>query len=145
MSEAVDLSEGEFRSVIDDDVEPGKVGRVLFCSGKIYYELLQRREERRADDIAIIRLEQFHPFPKDGLSLLLDKYDAAAEWTWVQEEPQNMGAWWYVKQHWEESFDQKLAYIGRGPSASPATGFSKVYKREQAALSHEAVGPQPEE
>ena len=99
----------------------------MFCSGKIYYDLAERREKEGADDTAIIRLEQLYPFPKKQLNALLKKYNRAESFTWVQEEPENAGAWRFVKHWWN---DVQLNYIGRHEAASPATGYAKRHQHE---------------
>jgi 2-oxoglutarate dehydrogenase E1 component len=114
---------------------------VLLCSGKIYYQLLQRREELASSNIAIIRLEQYHPFPHESLKAVLANYPRAESWVWVQEAPANMGGFQFVRPHIESIVGRPPACVGRKPSASPATGFPNIYKLEQAAISDQAVGP----
>lgn len=138
------LAEGAFREVIGDpDVNEAR--RVLICSGKIYYALDQRRQEREESRIAIVRLEQFHPFPAEELEEALAGFAGAEEWFWVQEEPENMGGWQFVSRRIAELIDRPLKYIGRPASASPATGFPAVYKEQQESVIRDAVGPKPKE
>jgi 2-oxoglutarate dehydrogenase E1 component len=118
---------------------PAKVRRVVCCTGKVYYDLLQGREDRGLDDVAIVRVEQLYPWPKETLGRELAKYKNA-EVVWCQEEPANMGAWTFVDRRLEyclESLDVKAKrpiYAGRMPAASPATGLMKTHVREQNQL-----------
>jgi 2-oxoglutarate dehydrogenase E1 component len=141
VSSMAELNAGEFAPVLDDPVRPEKATRVLFCGGKVYYQLLQRREELATAKVAIVRLEQYYPFPEQQLAEVLKHYPKAQDWLWVQEAPENMGAWSFVRPRLEALVGKPLTYIGRKPSASPATGFPAIYKAEQAALSDQAVGP----
>jgi 2-oxoglutarate dehydrogenase E1 component len=144
VSNLVELSEGSFQNVIDDPAEPATAQRVLFCSGKIYYGLHQRRRELKGVDIAIVRLEQFYPFPEDQLRNIMKKYKDAHQWHWVQEEPENMGGWHFVRPRLEPLIGKPLVYIGRKAASSPATGFPAVFRREQDAIIDQAVGPAAE-
>ena len=141
VSPLADLSAGGFREVIDDDSKGAAVDTVLFCSGKIYYELSQRKIELGNSRTRIVRLEQFFPFPEKHLKPLVKKYAKATHWRWVQEEPQNMGGWTFVRPYLETLIGKPLTYVGRPPAASPATGFPTIYRREQAAITDYAVGP----
>ncbi|MEX2595295.1 MAG: 2-oxoglutarate dehydrogenase E1 component [Salibacteraceae bacterium] len=124
-----DLAQGGFTEVIDDTkVNKKKVRRVGFCSGKIYYDLLAAREEREIEDIAIVRLEQLYPFPKKKLNKLVKLYDKDVEFYWVQEEPENMGAWNFIMRAWGE---MKLELIARHESGSPASGSMKRFLQRQ--------------
>jgi 2-oxoglutarate dehydrogenase E1 component len=125
------------------DGEAGKPERVLLCSGKIYYELLQRREDLRASHLALVRLEQINPFPSNTLEGLVTRFAEAKEWCWVQEEPENMGASDFVRPRLARLLHQHVRYIGRKASASPAPGFHNIYKLEQEAVISEAAGPKP--
>ncbi len=136
-----DLAAGTFQPVLNDPAPPEQAHKVLLCSGKIYYQLLQRRTELKDRRTAIVRVEQFYPFPAEALQAALQNYSRADEWVWVQEAPQNMGAWDFVRPRIEALIDGHLTYIGRPPAASPATGFPNVYKQQQAAISDQAVGP----
>jgi 2-oxoglutarate dehydrogenase E1 component len=141
VSTLADLAQATFQPVLDDPARPAKARKVLLCSGKIYYQLLMRREELNIDAIAIVRLEQFYPFPAKQLESVLQGYPKAESWVWVQEAPQNMGAWQFVRPYIEELVGQPPHYVGRKPAASPATGFPTLYKEQQAAISDQAVGP----
>lgn len=124
-------SSGGFQELIDDSsVNATKVKRVLFCSGKIYYELLQKRTELKRTDVAIVRLEQLYPMPEQAMDAVFAKY-GKAEFFWVQEEPKNMGAWTYLLRR-DANFQLKL--ISRKSAASPATGYAKVHAKEQAEI-----------
>ena len=136
-----DLSSGSFNTVLDDPENPKTPRRMLLCSGKIFYNLIERRQLRKAPDNGIIRIEQLHPVPCGRLEDLQKKYAEAEEWIWVQEEPENMGAWRFLKPHLERVFKKTVSYIGRKAAASPATGFPAIYKMEQADIVDRAVGP----
>ncbi|MBW2072095.1 MAG: 2-oxoglutarate dehydrogenase E1 component [Deltaproteobacteria bacterium] len=135
-----ELSGGTFHKVLDDTVTASRVKRVLFCSGKIYYELLARREEQKRTDLTFVRVEQLYPFPEEELAAVVRRYRKAVEWLWVQEEPENMGAWTFVRPRLARLAGRHIGYIGRAAAASPAPGFHTVYKSEQEAVLAEAVG-----
>lgn len=119
------LSSGTFMEVIDDDnVIQSEVRRVVFCTGKIYYDLLKQKEEFNAQDIALIRLEQVYPFPKEKISQIIKKYPNTIKWLWVQEEPENMGAWKFIRDQFKKTDIQPVARI---PSGSPAVGLNKLH------------------
>lgn len=141
VSELAELTSGFFQEILDDPDRPKTPDRILFCSGKIFYELLQRRRELKKQDIAIVRLEQFYPFPAKQLKTAIQKYKKARQYVWVQEEPQNMGAWLFIRPWLETLTGKTIEYVGRKAAASPATGFPNIYKQEQAAVIAEAVGP----
>ncbi|MGE3163850.1 MAG: multifunctional oxoglutarate decarboxylase/oxoglutarate dehydrogenase thiamine pyrophosphate-binding subunit/dihydrolipoyllysine-residue succinyltransferase subunit [Planctomycetota bacterium] len=138
VSPVSELTTGSFCEVLDDTTcgAPNGVRRVLLASGKVYYDLLAARAERRIDDIAILRLEQFYPFPGAELSAILRRYANASEVLWVQEEPRNMGAWDFLDERLYERLlpGQVLHYVGRPWSASTATGSSKRHVAEQRRL-----------
>ena len=147
-----ELSSGGFRPLIgeaDPRVQSEKVTRVLICSGKIYYELLAAREQQSAYHVAILRLEQFYPFPKQELQDQILRYSLAADVAWVQEEPRNMGGWRFIRTPTQPLLDasrRKLRYIGRPEAASPATGSYKRHNQEQqeileAAFHGEQIAP----
>ncbi len=134
ISKVEDFIEGtRFQEVIDDaEVGAGsgsKVKRLLFCTGKIYYDLLDKKRETERDDIAIVRVEQLFPLPEKQLEKIVEKYNGA-ETFWVQEEPANMGAWQYISM----SLNQPIQVIARKASASTATGFKKVHDQQQQAI-----------
>lgn len=126
----------KFQELLDDpNVGPRsgkKIKRVLLCSGKVYFDLLDYQEEHKRKDIAIVRLEQLYPLPETQLQKILDKYPNA-DFMWVQEEPENMGPWRYMH-HATHGFDWKLQVSSRKASASPATGYKEQHKKEQKAL-----------
>ena len=122
---------GRFQETIDDPNTAKKVGRVLFCTGKIYYDLYEKKIADKRDDVAVVRMEQLHPLPEKQIRKILAKYDGA-ELVWVQEEPANMGYWTYLMRF--ADIFSKFKLISRKASASPATGFSNVHKKEQADI-----------
>jgi 2-oxoglutarate dehydrogenase E1 component len=138
VSRLEDLSQGRFQRVIPDPVitKGDQVRRVLLCSGKFYYELLARREELKLDDVAIVRLEQMYPFPAEELAAALAGYPDGTNVIWVQEEPENMGAWRFLRVTCSMSlFDRfPLTGLARPESASPATGSAKAHRIEQERL-----------
>jgi len=119
-----------------DPLEPAAVRRVVLCSGKVYFDLLGARRERAIDDIAIMRVEQLYPFPRRRLAELFERYPAATEIVWCQEEPRNQGAWYQIQHHLRVLTrpDQSLGYAGRAPSASPACGDAGLHRAQQQAL-----------
>jgi 2-oxoglutarate dehydrogenase E1 component len=126
-----DFASGGFREVIDDNnPDPGKVKRVLLCSGKIYFDLETKREKENITDTAIIRLEQLYPVPHQQIDKLYSKYNKAI-WYWVQEEPLNMGAASFLRMHLT---DVNYGIISRPASAATASGYSKIHKEEQADI-----------
>jgi 2-oxoglutarate dehydrogenase E1 component len=128
VSKLKDFTTKNFVEVLDDDqTNVKKINRIAFCSGKVYYDLIERREKENADDIAFIRLEQLYPFPKKQVEAILEKYSHAKEFLFVQEEPENMGAWRFVDKHLRSL---NLKYVGRDEAASPATGFGKRHAAE---------------
>jgi 2-oxoglutarate dehydrogenase E1 component len=137
-SELAELARGEFQTVIGElaALDAKKVKRVIVCSGKVYYELIAARAERKADDVAVIRIEQLYPFPHKALVAELKKYPNAADVIWCQDEPQNQGAWFYAQHHLLENMNdgQKLGYAGRPASASPAVGYYAKHIEQQKAL-----------
>ena len=127
VSKLADFTKSNFKEVLDDNSDAKKVTRIAFCSGKIYYDLIERREKEGAEDIAIVRLEQLYPFPKKQVDAILKKYSKAKNYLFVQEEPENMGPWRFVDNHLRTL---NLKYIGRDAAASPATGFAKRHLAE---------------
>jgi 2-oxoglutarate dehydrogenase E1 component len=140
-----EFTRGEFRTVIGPlraEVEPEKVKRIVACSGKVAYELIKRRDERKAWDVAIVRIEQLYPFPHKAFAAELKRFPNAAEIVWCQDEPQNQGAWFFVQHYIHENMNdgQKLGYAGRPPSASPAVGYAHLHQDQQKALLEQAFG-----
>jgi 2-oxoglutarate dehydrogenase E1 component len=144
VSELSDMTSNSFKEILDDEAVEKDCQRILFCSGKIFYELVQRREELEDFSIAVIRLEQLYPFPDKQLEEITTHFSKAKEWIWVQEEPQNMGAWSFVRSPLSSLVHTHIGYIGREAAPSPATGFRTIYQTEQAAIIEEAVGPPAE-
>jgi 2-oxoglutarate dehydrogenase E1 component len=135
---------GRFHEVLDDSqADPNQVRRVVLCSGKVYYDLLKHRLAAGANDVALVRLEQFYPFPEEQLGRVLARYRKAREWVWAQEESQNNGGWFFVEPRLRQ-MGRDFQYVGRDASASPATGSYQVHVREQKELVEAAVhGPAP--
>jgi 2-oxoglutarate dehydrogenase E1 component len=136
-----ELSTGSFQAVLDDPDQVKDSKKILFCSGKIYYELWARHKELDIADIAVLRLEQFYPFPEKRLKSIVSQYSKAKHWCWVQEEPQNMGGWQFIKPRLEKIIKRTLRYIGRSSASSPATGFPAIFRQEQNLIIEKAVGP----
>ncbi|MCG6864206.1 MAG: 2-oxoglutarate dehydrogenase E1 component [Thiogranum sp.] len=128
-----------------DSIEPGAVRRVVLCSGKVFFDLLAARRERDIADIAIVRVEQLYPFPRQRLRELLDQYVNAQEIVWCQEEPRNQGAWYQIQHHLRalKHGDQSLGYAGRPPSASPACGYPRLHQLQQQGLVDTALSESP--
>ncbi len=135
-----DMASGSFQQVLDDPDHFKNANRVLFCSGKIFYELLQKRREVKKKDTAVLRLEQLYPFPENSLKNVIKTYRKAKQYFWVQEEPENMGAWFFMGRRLEKITGKPVEYMGRNASASPATGFPNIYRKEQNAVIQEALG-----
>jgi len=137
-----DLANGHFQNVIPevDKLDPKKVRRVIVCSGKVYFELLNYRRQSGIDDVAIIRLEQQYPFPHADYKREIATYAKAKEVVWCQEEPQNQGAWYRLNYYLRADIDEKkmLAYAGRPVSASPAVGYAAKHNAEQKQLIEDA-------
>jgi 2-oxoglutarate dehydrogenase E1 component len=144
VSKLAEMTKGSFQEVLDHETNKKTCRRILFCSGKIYYELFQRRKDLKSSDISIIRLEQLYPFPREQLEEVVNKYSEAKEWYWVQEEPENMGGWNFVRSRLASLVHKHVKYIGRKEAASPATGFRSLYTIQQGAIIEEAVGPAQE-
>jgi 2-oxoglutarate dehydrogenase E1 component len=138
-----DLAHGEFQTLLDDEhaaAAPEKVRRVVLCSGKIWSDLTGDPRRAEASDLAVVRIEELYPFPGERLRSVLAQY-AAASVTWVQEEPMNMGAWWFVERHLRDLLGsgRELRYVGRPPLASPAEGWMAVHVVEQQRIVAEAL------
>lgn len=134
-----DLTHGHFHTVIgevDEKIDAAKVKRVIACSGKVYYDLVNARKERAAADVAIIRVEQLYPFPHKAFAAELKKFPNMVELVWAQDEPQNQGPWFQIQHNIFENLEdgQKLAYAGRPASASPAVGYYDKHYAQQKAL-----------
>ena len=141
-----DISHSGFQTVIDeiDDIDKDAIRRILVCSGKVYFDLLEARREHDIGSICILRLEQLYPFPRDDLIAKINQYPNAEELIWVQEEPRNQGAWstLFSKRHLGGCFpDEKpLRCIARPYSASPAVGYLSLHLEQQQQLVDDALG-----
>jgi 2-oxoglutarate dehydrogenase complex dehydrogenase (E1) component-like enzyme len=141
-SPAADLTAGTFHEVIPDAAwtsSEKKASRLVFCQGKVYYDLLKRREETEGSRVALVRLEQLYPFPADQVREQLERFEGAEPW-WVQEEPENMGALRYVDRVFRDRLGVDVPYVAREESASPATGSLTLHQQEQEELLEEALG-----
>ncbi|MGE0349758.1 2-oxoglutarate dehydrogenase E1 component [Hydrogenophaga sp.] len=142
-----EFTKGGFQTVIPEqsaDVakKAEKVKRIICCSGKVYYDLVKKREERGSDDVAILRVEQLYPFPHKVFGAEIRKYPNATDIVWCQDEPQNQGAWFFVQHYIHENMldGQKLGYAGRTASASPAVGYAHLHQEQQKTLIEAAFG-----
>jgi 2-oxoglutarate dehydrogenase E1 component len=140
-----EFTKGEFRTVIGNsnpEVDAAKVRRLVACSGKVAYDLIKRRDEKKAFDAVVMRVEQLYPFPHKAFAAELKKYPNATEIVWCQDEPQNQGAWFFVQHYIHENMvdGQKLGYAGRPASASPAVGYAHLHQEQQKALLEQAYG-----
>jgi 2-oxoglutarate dehydrogenase E1 component len=137
-----ELSAGHFQTVIDDTsaLAPKKIKRLIICSGRVYYDLLQKRTESKREDVAIVRLEQLYPFPVDELKTILKSYGHLKEIICCQEEPKNMGSWSYLQGMLSDHFsDMRLRYIGRAASASTAAGYASDHAEQLKTFLAEAI------
>ncbi len=138
-----ELTTGSFQVVIPEieNLEAAKVTKVILCSGKVYYDILAKRQELKKNHIAIMRIEQLYPFPEPELKAALDKYPNATQIVWCQEEPKNQGAWFSSQHHFRAclSPNQHLQYAGRDASASPAVGYHQAHVEQQEALVNDAL------
>ena len=144
VSSLEELTRGSFQNVIDETdaiASPEKVRRVVFSSGKVYFDLLRARRAAKLDDVALVRLEQLYPFPGEEYESVLNRYNTAKEIVWCQEEPQNQGAWYQIRHQLDRPLGPKreLLYAGRAPAAAPATGIGKIHDAEQAAIIEAAL------
>ncbi len=133
-----EFTKGGFQTIIPEskDLKADKVKRIVACSGKVYYDLAKKREEKGIDDVVLLRVEQLYPFPHKAFATELKKYPNAADIVWCQDEPQNQGAWFFVQHYIHENMleGQKLGYSGRAASASPAAGYSHLHQEQQKVL-----------
>ena len=139
-SSAEEFTKGKFEEILAaPKAGPSeKTKRVVFCSGKVYYDLIKYRETEKIDNTAIIRIEQLYPLAESKLRALLRPFSKTASIVWCQEESQNMGAWTFMEPRLRALFKREIIYAGRNPSASPAVGALAIHKREQAQLIKEA-------
>ena len=141
-----EIAKGQFQRVIGevDPLDPKKVTRVIFCSGKVYYELLAARRDKNIGHIAIARVEQLYPFPQDEFQAEMAKYPKATEIVWCQEEPRNQGAWYWIasRNHLSRSLSskQQLLLVSRPASPSPAVGYYSKHNAQQKSLIESALG-----
>lgn len=135
-SQITELTEGEFSYIIDDLKKPKNIRKLVLCSGRVYYDLDAEREKEKRQDLAIIRIEQLYPFNEAELKRIIAQYDSIQSCEWVQEEPENMGAWPFISFHLPRVLPPgiPLSYVGRERSASPATGFHALHKQELANI-----------
>ncbi len=134
-----DLCEGTFKNVLDDTVtDRTAITKIIFCSGKIYYDLISQKQSTQCSDIALVRIEQLYPFPKQELATIINSYSNATDYVWVQEEPANMGAANFIRKNMGNSI--KLFCIARPESGSPATGSGQTHKKTQQKLIEKAFG-----
>lgn len=138
-----DLADGSFLPAIGevDDLNPANVKRVVFCSGKVYYDLLEQRRNNEQGDVAIVRIEQLYPFPKEEVEAVIAQYTNVVDYVWCQEEPQNQGAWYSSQHNFRSAIPvgADLKYAGRPASASPAVGYMSVHLKQQKALVEDAL------
>ncbi|MCP4465791.1 MAG: 2-oxoglutarate dehydrogenase E1 component, partial [Halieaceae bacterium] len=142
-----ELAQGSFATVIDelDNLDKKSVTRLVMCSGKVYYELLEKRREQNLDHVAIIRIEQLYPYDEEAINAVLSSYPNVKDIRWCQEEPKNQGAWYNCQHRFYQSSHTThpkatLAFSGRKPSASPAAGYMALHVREQQELLNDALG-----
>lgn len=133
-----ELANGQFQNVIGeiDTLDAAKVDRVVFCSGKVYYELLERRRKENIDNVALVRVEQLYPFPHEEMATALKDYQHVTDFVWCQEEPQNQGAWYCSQHHFWAAIPKgaQLSYAGRDASAAPACGYPELHTHQQESL-----------
>lgn len=129
---------------IDKEIKANSVKRVIFCTGKVYYDLLEARRDKKINNIAIIRLEQLYPFENEIIVQILKKYSKATEYIWCQEESKNMGSWYYIRERLENALqdagiNKKIDFVGRAEASSPAVGYLQVHNKQQELLVKEAL------
>ncbi|MBM4218512.1 MAG: 2-oxoglutarate dehydrogenase E1 component [Gammaproteobacteria bacterium] len=143
-----DLTGGHFQRVIDeaDAIDAGKVRRVVLCSGKVYFDMLEGRRAGQDGRVALVRIEELYPFPAEDYQAILDRYPGARDIVWCQEEPQNQGAWYQIRHRLQAPLGagRKLRFAGRNSAAAPATGLFAMHQREQEALVAAALARKPE-
>jgi 2-oxoglutarate dehydrogenase E1 component len=136
ISPVEEFTKGGFKEIYDDEnANPKTVKRLLLCSGKIYFHLLHEQKRAKRSDVAIIRVEQLFPFPVKQLADIRKKYAKTEKIFWVQEEPENMGAWTYILRKYRDNVDDGIC---RPASASPATGYAKIHQQEQQEIVNRA-------
>jgi 2-oxoglutarate dehydrogenase E1 component len=143
VSELKELTHGRFQNIIEDTAERPVAGarRIVFCSGKVYFDLLEQRDKRELRDVALVRVEQLYPFPTEEYAAIIRRHPNAREIVWCQEEPQNQGAWYQIRHRLQEPLTPKhaLLYAGRAPAAAPATGIHEMHEEQQHGLVQAAL------
>ncbi|WP_299001835.1 2-oxoglutarate dehydrogenase E1 component [uncultured Shewanella sp.] len=143
VSSMEELAEGTFKNVIGeiDSLDASNVDRVVFCSGKVYFELLEKRRKNNIDNVALIRIEQLYPFPREEALAALSDYSHVTDFVWCQEEPQNQGAWYCSQHHFRGVIPKgaELNYAGRDASAAPACGYPALHAEQQESLINSAL------
>jgi 2-oxoglutarate dehydrogenase E1 component len=134
VSSLADFTQGSFQEIIDDPLPSKKAERIILCSGKVYYDLLDYREKNKVANTALIRVEQLYPLHRDRLAEIADAYGRDARLVWCQEEPQNMGAWSFIAPQLEELFGRKAVYAGRDAASSPAVGLLALHRMQLATF-----------
>ncbi|ETT03467.1 2-oxoglutarate dehydrogenase E1 component [Providencia alcalifaciens] len=138
-----ELANGSFQPVIGeiDEINPKDVKRVVMCSGKVYYDLLEQRRKKEQKDVAIVRIEQLYPFPREDIQKVFAQFAHVKDFVWCQEEPLNQGAWYCSQHNFHEAIPAgaTLRYAGRAASSSPAVGYTSVHQEQQAALVNDAL------
>jgi 2-oxoglutarate dehydrogenase E1 component len=139
-----DLTKGRFQPLIGESEphDPQKIKRVVFCSGKVYFDLVDGRKKLEARQAAIVRIEQLYPFPRDEFNEALAKYPNASEIVWCQEEPENQGAWYQIKHKllaYTQDQKHELIYVSRKGTSTTAVGYLKVHQKEQEELVRQAL------
>ena len=139
-----ELSEGGFRPVLGDTLlaDPSRVTRLVMCSGRVYYDLLERRQAEDLAHVALVRVEQLYPFPWRLLREELARYSNLGEFCWCQEEPKNQGAWYATRHKFEEIIgaENRLIYTGRDALSAPAVGYAGLHVQQQENLVRQALG-----
>lgn len=143
VSSMEELASGTFQSVISeiDELDSSQVDRVVFCSGKVYFELLEKRRKENVTNVALIRVEQLYPFPHEDMAQILAQYQHVKDYVWCQEEPQNQGAWYCSQHHFWSAIPAgaQLTYAGREASAAPACGYPSLHAQQQESLINSAL------
>ena len=146
VSPIADFTDGTFLPIISDPKNPQEVSRLILCSGKVYFDLLQMMDssDQSYDHVSVCRIEKFYPFPESLLEDELKKFDSLEKVVWLQEEPENMGAWTFLRYRLDElleriGFSERIQYAGRVASAATATGSAIVHQAEQNAVLEAAL------
>jgi 2-oxoglutarate dehydrogenase E1 component len=140
-----EFANDKFRPINEDwdaqEIDPSKVTRVVFCSGKVYYDLRNARKARGIQNLPLVRIAQLYPFPHDDMQAQIERYKNATEIVWCQEEPRNQGAWHRIQHYLLRHLmpHQKLFYAGRDSSASPAAGYKQLHDEQQKTLVDQAI------